>query len=278
MAVAVDIPCFRTVAFDYGQIHVRGGSLAKALPMTCKTIRVNGDRGDGVHRGDGGTRDAATNKIFVKMCTREHWLVRATTGAWKSNASAIGRTTLLDILHNKVLAASNGELELISLYDPAAVAADEDTGEHDPMDDLSLSPVSPPAAKQRKVRSDATSNRTRYYGNAAKKSVCYTSAPAVPPEEDPTSTAERRITLYIADRLTVWLALEDVAWAVKFLYVQNVLKGVPMVDADDAGPSGVPHGAPTSRGDGNAMLAGNQPGEAESRGNGAEESQVLSPC
>ena len=76
----------------------------------------------------------------------------------------------------------------------------------------------------------------------------------------------------------MWLALDDVAWAVRFLYVQHMLRGVPLVDADDAGPSGVPQGASGSRGDGNALFVGDQPGESEPRDDGTEDSQLLSPC
>ena len=61
-------------------------------------------------------------------------------------------------------------------------------------------------------------------------------APAVSPEEDPMSTSTRTIQLYVVDRKQVWLDLDDVEWALRFLHMQFVLKGVPVVSPDDAGP------------------------------------------
>ena len=61
-------------------------------------------------------------------------------------------------------------------------------------------------------------------------------APAVSPEEDPRSTSTRTIQLYVVDRKQVWLDLDDVEWALRFLYMQYMLKGVPVVSPDDTGP------------------------------------------
>ena len=61
-------------------------------------------------------------------------------------------------------------------------------------------------------------------------------APAVTPEEDPMSTSTRTIQLYVVDRKQVWLDLDDVEWALRVLYMQFVLKGVPVVSPDDTGP------------------------------------------
>ena len=50
------------------------------------------------------------------------------------------------------------------------------------------------------------------------------------------STSTRTIQLYVVDRKQVWLDLDDVEWALRFLHMQFVLKGVPVVSPDDAGP------------------------------------------
>ena len=64
-------------------------------------------------------------------------------------------------------------------------------------------------------------------------------------EIDPTCTQMRSVKLFITDRKTVWLSIDDVAWAVKYLFDQHHLKGVPLVDDDDAGPgSGVVESVP----------------------------------
>ena len=57
-------------------------------------------------------------------------------------------------------------------------------------------------------------------------------------EIDPTCTQMRPVKLYITDRKAVWLSLDDVAWAVRYLFDQHRLKGVPLVDDNDAGPGG----------------------------------------
>ena len=46
----------------------------------------------------------------------------------------------------------------------------------------------------------------------------------------------RPVKLFIENRMTVWLSLDDLAWAMKYLFQQNQLKGVPVVDDSDAGP------------------------------------------
>ena len=63
------------------------------------------------------------------------------------------------------------------------------------------------------------------------------------PEQDPLCQEVRKIKLFIEDRKQLWLHLNDMDWAVRYLYVQNMLKGVPMVSGDSAGPSGSSGGA-----------------------------------
>ena len=72
------------------------------------------------------------------------------------------------------------------------------------------------------------------------------------------STSTRTIQLYVVDRKQVWLDLDDVEWALRFLYMQFVLKGVPVVSPDDAGPSFLtpPRSAnPMTHGDGGGEVA-----------------------
>ena len=56
------------------------------------------------------------------------------------------------------------------------------------------------------------------------------------PEEKPNSTEKTKIQLYVKDRKQIWLHLDNVKWAVRYLYAQNFLKGVPMVDPASRGP------------------------------------------
>ena len=62
------------------------------------------------------------------------------------------------------------------------------------------------------------------------------SMPVRCPEEDPNCKEVRNIRLYIEDRVQIWLDLADVDWAVRFLYVQNLLKGVALIHEDSPGP------------------------------------------
>ena len=48
----------------------------------------------------------------------------------------------------------------------------------------------------------------------------------------------RDVTLHIKDRRSIWLSSDDVGWAVRYLWIQYQLRGVPEVADDDEGPSG----------------------------------------
>ena len=37
--------------------------------------------------------------------------------------------------------------------------------------------------------------------------------------------------------MVIWLHIDDVEWAIKYFYVQNHLKGVPLVADDSTGPA-----------------------------------------
>ena len=78
--------------------------------------------------------------------------------------------------------------------------------------------------------------RMRYHMNLAKTSIVTLDVLARSPEEDPDCTEVRQIRLYVVDRKMVWLHIDDVDWAVRYLYVQNLLKGVPLVLDDSPGP------------------------------------------
>ena len=77
----------------------------------------------------------------------------------------------------------------------------------------------------------------RYLQNRAKNTILALDMPVRCPEEDPDCTEVRQIRLYVVDRITLWLHIDDVEWAVRYLYVQNLLKGVPLVLDDSIGLS-----------------------------------------
>ena len=137
------------------------------------------------------------------------------------------RTTFLTTLHSFVEKACNGEL------DTRAAAAEVDGDEYDPMQEIE---VDDGTHSRSRGGGYNDSKRARYQKNKAKNRLVTVIVPAVSPEEDPMSTSTRTIQLYVVDRKQVWLDIDDVEWALRFLHMQFVLKGVPVVSPDDAGP------------------------------------------
>ena len=76
----------------------------------------------------------------------------------------------------------------------------------------------------------------RYHRNHARDSITTIDMPVRCPEEDPDCTEMRKVRVYIEDRKQIWLDLNDVEWAVRYLFVQNHLKGVPLIPDDSTGP------------------------------------------
>ena len=124
---------------------------------------------------------------------------------------------------------------------PRRKPVEDEDDEVDPMDEIEA----PKDDKESpsKVRGNGH-KRARYYKNVKKNCVVKVDMPMHCPEiveADSTNREMKEITLYIQDRKQIWLAITDLNWALRYLYVQHLLKGVPMVSADSAGP-----GAPTS--------------------------------
>jgi hypothetical protein len=207
---SVDMTAFKPVKFSFGQIHMSGGHPGKPMPVISKTVF---------------DPSGNNNTTFVKMATSEQWLLSATTGQRKYFAGAFGRTSLLEDLRDKVQQFCDGGVSsssgaAIEAYDPM-MEVDQDA------EDSELSPTKIKAKGEK---------RMRYYENPAKDSICTFDMPVRCPEEDPDPTELRQIKLYVKDRKAIWLHIDDVEWAVRYLYVQNLLKGVPLVADDSPGP------------------------------------------
>ena len=212
---------FKPVEFRFGQIHLRGGHNGKFSPVISKTVR---------------SKNSSVEETFVKFASSEQWLVQATTGQTRRSQSARGRTTLVNDLRTRVERLCDG-------YDVPESQESQDSQEveghgddYDPMVEVDQTEGAP--SERVKVEGVRGVRRSRYYKNFCKNTVVTVSMPARGPEQDPTCTDVRRVKLFIEDRKTVWLHLNDVPWAVQFLYVQNMLKGVPIVPPDSAGPGG----------------------------------------
>ena len=163
------------------------------------------------------------------MASTEVWLVQVTTGAHKHTQSSWGRTTLISTLRTRVERLCDGE----DVPQSPDGRQDED---YDPMAEVDPDGDSPP--DRTRVDGVRGVKRTRYYKNHCKNTVVTVSVPVRCPEPDPDCRAMRSVKLFIEDRKTVLLHVDDVAWAIQYLYVQNMLKGVPMVHPDSAGPGG----------------------------------------
>ena len=209
---SVDTTGFKPVKLSFGQVHISGGYGSKSMPATSQTVDYPGD----------------STSTFVKMAATEAWLVFATTGQTRATTSSFGRTSLLEHLREKIQQFCDGEMSTSS-----SVAMDSE--DYDPMQEVEQeqggSEVSPYRTKSQGPK------RMRYYKNHVKNSVVTLDMPVRCPREDPSCTVVRQIWPYITDRKTIWLHIDDVEWAVRFLYVQNLLKGVPLVSDDSTGPA-----------------------------------------
>ena len=199
---------FRPVQLEFGKIHMKGGHSAKALPMTSRTV-------------EGPDRQ---NVTFVKMATTELWLISAVTGSARYSASSFGRTSLLDDLRDRISKLCDGDERAED------VPQDDD---YDPMAEVEQADVA--AKRSNKVRGEGN-KRTRYYKNLAVGKIVPVDMPVRCPEEDPQCTDVRTIRVYVENRMQIWLHLADVEWAVRYLYVQNLLKGVPLISDESTGP------------------------------------------
>lgn len=104
---------FRPVQFELGKIHVAGGYLPKAMAMITKTV----DHTD------------CKKKIFVKMGSTENWLLASTCGSTRRHSTSFGRTSLLEILRERILQLCDG-------IDAIAGAPIASAVEYDPMAEI----------------------------------------------------------------------------------------------------------------------------------------------
>ena len=214
----IDLTKFKPVEFEFGQVHVRGGHYGKFTPITTKTVRC---------------QESSVEERFVKLALSDQWLIGATTGTTKYTASSFGRTSLLQDLRAHVEKLCDGE-EASESPDGQEVEVQEE--DYDPMAEIEQNDGA--HADRTKVEGVQGVKRNRYYKNHVKNTVVTVNMPMRCPEQDPTCQDVRRIKLFIEDRKQIWLHINDVPWAVQYLYVQNLLKGVPIVHPDSAGPGG----------------------------------------
>ena len=201
----VDLSGFRALEFQYDRIHTTGGLLKTPMPMQSRKVADKG--------------------LFVKMACNEKWLSAATTGTKYPRQNHYGRHSLLDVLRVHVQEACDGRAALKETVE----AGDE----YDPMNEVDC------------PQGDVNADRDRHGGgakrarkNIAKHRFLEMEMAMHPPEIVRNSDAKKSVVLFIVDRKQIWLRLSDVPWAVKYLYIQSLMKGVPMVADDSHGPGG----------------------------------------
>ena len=208
---------FQPLKFTYGQIHIAGGFTT--VPSAAKSKVVEGE-GNKQH-------------TFIKMSGREHWLVSSVCGpGTEAKGIVISRAQLLELLRDRICRKADGIDDLEDAKEVATMVDD-----YDPMNEIGSNATTSTLGHSTLLHSDAQ-GRKRYYKNRAKNCIVTVNIASRPPQIDPDCKQMRPVKLFIVDRKTIWLALNDVEWAVKYMYDQQHLKGVPLVAPDDAGPGG----------------------------------------
>ena len=211
-----DMSKCKGAVFTHSTILCKAGLNEKPLPLTTRPGYVGPKK-----------------ETFVKLSVRESWLCKAVTGSTTPSHTSIARTTLINDLLTSVKRACDGEIPA----EDSAVAGEGE--EEDPMNEIETGDVETPVKpKQTRKRARTVEQKYSYTPNAAKNKVVVAEMRQVPEEVDPNNTALRKVPLFIVDRRSVWIPLDDVDWAVKYMYAQNLLKGVGVVRGDSAGPAG----------------------------------------
>ena len=92
---------------------------------------------------------------------------------------------------------------------------------------------------RRKKTRGGGAKRARYTANPAKNKILEVQVASECPEENPQCTDMKTVRLFVVDRQQVWMCLDELEWAVSYVYKQFVLKGVPFVSPDSVGPTNV---------------------------------------
>ena len=106
---------FQPVKFTYGQIHIAGGHTRTPLAVKSRVVEGEGKK----------------HHTFVKMSTREQWLVSAICGPNTIAKGTVGRTQLLELLREQICRKADGVDDLEDITEQAL--PDDD---YDPMNEI----------------------------------------------------------------------------------------------------------------------------------------------
>lgn len=196
---------FKTAKFDTDQVYISAGQCSKRFPMETRRVQMGGK-----------------NVLFALINSRSEWMHKAICGS-TGGKSRVARIGLMTELHDIVKKATAGELE-----EEEEAVPDDDVPE-DPMNDVDAPNVQTPIeTRDRGVK--------RRHIKAGGK-VLNIEFPLECPEASPKCKEKRVARVYVEHKSRIWLHLDDVDWALKYMYAQYVLQGVAYVSPDDAGPS-----------------------------------------
>ena len=203
---------YKDAAYETNQVFIKVAVSHKFLPMITRRIMVLG---------------ASTTFALLNM--RQDWLHRSicgnSQGGSQGGSRRLARVTLIATLHDIVGQIIDGKHVSEAVADECG-----DAHADDPMNDIDAPFVETP----RKTRGSGVK---RQKNTATVGKVVTVELPLRSPEMDPTCKHKYKARLFVEHRSQVWLHLDDVNWAVKYMYSQYVLKGVAYVSPDDAGPS-----------------------------------------
>ena len=217
---------FRPCQFHYDVIQFTGGMCP--TPKSVQHCTIDG-------------------QTWILLSTHAQWLMMATKGN-RMTLDAYGESSLIKSLHDITQRACDGEFdgqlkdisEMPDALQNAASAAGANVID-DPMQMIEVDEAVSPAPS--KAISGQGRSRKRFYKNCARGKVLKVEMAALPPEVNSRVRATRTIKLLMKNRQSIWLAQEDVPWAVEYLYQQAACKGVALIADDDSGPSASATGA-----------------------------------
>ena len=178
--------------------------------------------------------EGENQKVFCKMSINQQWLCKAIIGTKTRTIDvATCRLNLLQDLHALVTHTWKGR----SSDGPAAAVAEADAANDDSMNEIVGGDDGGPADAKRR-RGLVSQRRSR--ANPCKGKIFTFDLPSFCPGAFPNNKETRCISLLILDHQTIWLSIDDVDWAVKYLYAQYMVKMDEVLPADHPGQHGVP--------------------------------------
>ena len=218
MGKQVNMDLCSKAQFSYGDILCKAG-VNKGRPLPMKIRKEMGDKPE----------------IFVKMDVAEPWLCKAVTGKTNLRHTSIRRTSLLETLLQQHIIPALG----VCPDEVEAVEEDKDTDD-DPMDEVAAPVVTGLAGRVYSGNKKTVHRQmpVRYRcRNPGKGRILKCEMPMKAPEAFPDCAERRIVTVFMLDKRVVWLHMDDVDWAIQYMYAQNELKGVPLITKDSVGPA-----------------------------------------